>query len=139
MRIWHQWSGVLDPPSEYHQALEAHIRNVAGEGVTVDFHGVEPRWIEKILAAVPKDAPNTRHGFNYVWSLHREGLVHGALEAEAEGYDAFFISMINDAGFEEIRSLLKIPVIAYTQSSMLFAATLGQPIGFVTFVEAAEE
>jgi Asp/Glu/hydantoin racemase len=139
MRIWHQWSGELDPTSIYQKTLEAHMKAVAGEGVVVDFHGIDPETTKKWVAAVDRDAPSGRHGFNYAWSIHREGLAKGAIRAEAEGYDAFFISMINDAGLEEIRSLVQIPVVGLLQSSLLFGATLGRPIGLVTNVPAAIE
>jgi Asp/Glu/hydantoin racemase len=71
--------------------------------------------------------------------LYKSDFVRAALRAEAEGYDAFFISVILDPALEEIRSLLKIPVVGLFQSTMLFAATLGQPISWVLYAPAAEE
>jgi allantoin racemase len=138
MRIWHQSGVVFEKAPEYRAALEEHINAVVGEGVVVDLHGATAGWVQKNDAAFPQNEPNRRIGYNYVLSLHKEQFVRAALQAEAEGYDAFFMARFGDFGLEEIRSLLQIPVIGLIQSSMLFAATLGQPIGFVHFVEAVE-
>jgi allantoin racemase len=139
VRIWHQCLSALENTPAYRTALEAHFKSVVGADVVVDLHGTVPGSTQiNDPAAFPQHEPNRRIGYTYALSLHKEQFVRAALRAEEEGYDAFYIATFADSGFEEIRSLLTIPVVTYCQSSLLFAASLGAPIGFVLFVEAAE-
>lgn len=131
MRIWHQSFTVLEDVPLYRDALAAHLSEAAAEGAVVDLHGMAP-------GTYPTNYPGTHIGYNYLLSLHKEQFVRAALRAEDEGYDAFYIATIPDTGFEEIRSLVDIPVVAYGQSSLLFAATLGNPVGVVNFIGALE-
>ena len=117
MRIWHQTHGVpLEYAQDYRDALQEHMSAVASSGVSVDLHGAEPGWVHE---HVPPEQQHLRAGFLYPWALYKEDFVGAALRAEAEGYDAYFISVILDTGLEEIRSLLKIPVIGMFASRAL--------------------
>lgn len=126
-RIWHQSYTVLNDVPLYKSALRDHFEKVIGPDTTVESHGMAPN-------TYPGDYPLTHIRYLYLSSLHKEQFIRAALRAEAEGFDAFYIANIADTAFEEIRSLLRIPVIAYGQASLLFAATLGQPAAVVSFV-----
>lgn len=131
MRIWHQSFTVLDDLPAYKEALVRHLKASAEPGTEIDVHGMRP-------GTYPSDYPGTHIGYTYLAGLHREQFVAAALEAQDAGYDAFFIATVPDTGFEEIRSLVDIPVVAFGQASVLIAATLGDRVGIVNFIEALE-
>jgi allantoin racemase len=58
--------------------------------------------------------------------------LHKAQQAEAEGYDAVISNCFGDPGVKPARELLSIPVVGAAESSMHFAATLGQRFSVVT-------
>lgn len=129
IRIWHQSFTVLDDVPSYRDALHRHLDVQVGDGATVDLHGMK-------AGTYPSDYPGTHIGYSYLAGLHREQFVEAALRAEDEGYDAFFIATIPDTAYEQVRSLIDIPVVTLGQTSVLHAAGLGQCIGIVNFIEA---
>lgn len=129
LKIWHQSFTVLDDVPFYRDALHCHLNELVGDGATVDLHGMKP-------GTYPSDYPGTHIGYTYLAGLHREQFVHAALQAQDEGYDAFFIATIPDTGYEQVRSLIDIPVVTLGQTSVLHAAGLGQRVGIVNFIEA---
>ncbi|MFW5470186.1 aspartate/glutamate racemase family protein [Knoellia sp. CPCC 206435] len=131
MRIWHQSFTVLDDVPHYRDALDRHLRKVAAPGTEISFHGMKP-------GTYPSDYPGTHIGYAYLSGLHKEQFVHAALQAQDEGYDAFLIATIPDTAFEECRSVVDIPVVAFGQTSVLLAATLGSTVGIVNFIGALE-
>lgn len=131
MRIWHQSLTVLDDVPHYRDALRSHLNAVASSGTTVELHGMRP-------GTYPSDYPGTHIRYAYLYGLHREQFVEAALRAQDEGYDAFLIATLPDIGFEEIRTLVDIPVIAYGQTSLAIGATLGDCVGIVNFIAALE-
>ncbi|SEG66173.1 allantoin racemase [Thermomonospora echinospora] len=131
MRIWHQSFTVLDDVPHYRDALHRHLNAAARPGTTVELHGMAE-------GTYPGSYPGVHIGHLYLTNLHREQFVRAALRAEAEGYDAFFIATIPDTGFEEIRSLVDIPVVAFGNASVAFAATLGSRVGIVNFIAELE-
>lgn len=128
-RIWHQSFTVLDDVDPYVEAMRRHLAGRAQPGTTIDFHGMRP-------GTYPSAYPGTHIGYAYLAGLHKEQFVAAALQAQRESYDAFLIATIPDTGFEEIRSLVDIPVIAYGNASVAFAATLAPRIGIVSFIDA---
>lgn len=131
MRIWHQSFTVLDDVPHYRDALRRHLSALAGPGVEIDYHGMD-------AGTYPSDYPGTHIGYNYLSGLHKEQFVSAALRAQDEGYDAFFIATIPDTGYEEVRALVDIPVVAFGQTSVLMAAALGDCVGIVNFIGALE-
>lgn len=131
MRIWHQSFTVLEDVPSYRDALQRHLDEIASPGTVVDLHGMRP-------GTYPSDYPGDHIGYHYLSGVHREQFVAAALQAQDEGYDAFFIATIPDTGFEEIRTLVDIPVVAFGHTSVLLAAGLGHPVGIVNFIGALE-
>jgi allantoin racemase len=131
MRIWHQSFTVLDDVPFYRDALARHLSAQAAPGTTIDFHGMRP-------GTYPSAYPGTHIGHLYLAGLHKEQFVAAALRAQDEGYDAFLIATIPDTAFEEVRSLVDIPVVAFGHTSVLMAAMLGDRVGIVNFIAALE-
>ena len=129
MRIWHQSFTVLDDVPHYRDALRRHFDAQVAPGTTIDLHGMA-------AGTYPSDYPGTHIGYAYLSGLHREQFVQAALRAQDEGYDAFLIGTIPDTGFEEVRTLVDIPVVAFGQTSVLMAAQLGDRVGIVNFIGA---
>ena len=57
--------------------------------------------------------------------------IRGALEAERQGYDAYFMNHFQDAGLAEARASVSIPVLGLGEASLLFACTLGRRLGLI--------
>lgn len=131
MRIWHQSFTVLDDVPHYRDALQRHLTSVAAPGTEVHLHGMK-------AGTYPSDYPGTHIKYAYLSSLHKEQFVHAALRAEDEGYDAFLIATIPDTAYEEVRSLVDIPVVTYGQTSVLMASMLGARVGIVNFIAELE-
>lgn len=127
MKIWHQSFTVLDDVPHYRDALERHLQAQVSPGTEVHLHGMRP-------GTYPSDYPGTHIAHAYLSGLHREQFVQAALDAEDQGYDAFMIATIPDTGYEEIRTLVDLPVVALGQTSVLAAAPLGDVVGIVNFI-----
>jgi allantoin racemase len=127
IRIWHHSFTVLEDVPHYRDALESHLRTVAGPGTEITFRGMRP-------GTYPSDYPGVHIGFAYLAGLHKEQFVRAAQQAQAEGYDAFMIATIPDTGFEECRSVVDIPVVAFGNTSVGFASQLGNRVGIVHFI-----
>lgn len=130
-RIWHQSFTVLEDVPHYHAAMQRHLAKVKGPDTEIVFHGMKP-------GTYPSDYPGTHIGNVYLSQLHREQFVQAALQAQDEGYDAYWIATIPDTGYEEIRTLVDIPVVTVGHHSVLAAAGLGDRVGIVNFIAALE-
>ncbi len=131
MRIWHQSFTVLDDVPHYRDALARHMQAQAQPDTVIDLHGMR-------AGTYPSDYPGTHIGYAYLAGLHKEQFVHAALRAQDEGYDAFFIATLPDTAYEEVRTVVDIPVVTYGHTSVLMAAMLGECVGIVNFIAALE-
>lgn len=120
IRIWYQ-SYVDDAHGRtYLRRLKAHIDGIVDAGTTVDIHGI---------------TPHDNYAHSIVEFRCAREVICNAVRAEREGYDAFVIGHMQDAGLYEARAVVDIPVIALGEASMLHACQLGQRIGIVTISE----
>ncbi|GAA0984319.1 hypothetical protein GCM10009555_057830 [Acrocarpospora macrocephala] len=131
MRIWHQSFTVLEDVPRYREALERHLYAQVHPETTIDLHGMRP-------GTYPSDYPGSHIGYAYLAGLHKEQFVHAALQAQDDGYDAFLIATLPDTAYEEIRTVVDIPVVTFGQTSVLMAAMLGDCVGIVNFIAALE-
>lgn len=131
MRIWHQSFTVLDDVPHYRDALQRHLDAQTAADTTVDLHGMR-------AGTYPSDYPGTHIGYAYLAGLHKEQFVDAAFRAQDEGYDAFFIATIPDTAYEEVRTLVDIPVVTFGHTSVLMAGLLGDCVGIVNFIAALE-
>jgi allantoin racemase len=131
MRIWHQSFTVLDDVPHYRDALARHLQTQARADTEIVLHGMKP-------GTYPSEYPGTHIGYAYLAGLHREQFVHAALQAQDQDYDAFLIATIPDTAYEEVRTVVDIPVVTFGQTSVLAAAQLGDCVGIVNFIAALE-
>ena len=117
IRIWYQ--GFTHPVvnKNYVDKLQAHLDSITGPGVTAAFNGVEP-------------PASHLHALEEFRCAARA--MQNVLRAEEEGYDAFVLGHFQEAGLEEMKSMVDIPVLGLGQCSMLFACTLGRRFGLIT-------
>lgn len=117
MRIW--WQSFVDPVQNesYFARLDEYLNEIADADTAVDIHGI---------------APGDRH-FGRLTEFRCAALaIDNALEASAQGYDAFVVGHFQDPGLYEARSALAIPVIGLGETSLHWAAQIGRNIGLVT-------
>lgn len=128
-RIWHQSFTVLEDLPAYAGLLQRHADEVTRPETKVVLHGMRP-------GTYPSDYPGDHIRYSYLQRRHAQQFIDAALEAQADGFDAYFISTIPDVALEDIRTLVDIPVVGFGQASLLVAATLGTPVGVVNFIAA---
>jgi Asp/Glu/hydantoin racemase len=113
------WQGFTHPTvtGAYNDALVAHLNDVAREGTTLEFRGVEPpdRQLHRLTE----------------WRCAIQA-IGSALEAEREGFDCVVLGHFQDAGLWEMRGALDVPVLGLGEGSMLYACQLGFRFGLVT-------
>jgi Asp/Glu/hydantoin racemase len=116
-RIWYQ--GFTDPEEhhEYFDRLQTLVSECAEADVEVVCHGV---------------VPSAKHVHGLTEFRCAGQAIRNAIEAEKQGYDAFILGHFQDAGLDEIKASVDIPVIGLGETTMLYACTLGRKIGLVT-------
>lgn len=129
MRIWHQSFTDLDKVPIYRRTLVEHASGVADTGATVTIHGLRPGTYGPDL--VPIDA--IRH--RYIEMLNEAQIIEAALTAEREGYDAIALGCFYDPGLRAARSLVDIPVVGLSETTMLVACSLGQRFALIALNE----
>ena len=58
-------------------------------------------------------------------------VIRGAIQAEREGYAAFFMNHFQDVGLYEARAAVSIPVLGLGEATLLHACTLGRKLGLL--------
>jgi allantoin racemase len=58
-------------------------------------------------------------------------VIRGAIEAEREGYDAFFMNHFQDVGLYDARAAVKIPVLGLGEATLLHACMIGRKLGLI--------
>lgn len=129
MRIWHQGLIPEESAPQYYRALRAHARGITRLDTQVDFHGLKPETYHG--AASVAEAVS----YNYLMSLHVQQILENARRAECEGYDAVAITVIQNPGLREARSIVDIPVTGYGEAAMHLACMLGDRFSVVAFNE----
>ncbi|MFN8222186.1 MAG: aspartate/glutamate racemase family protein [Gaiellales bacterium] len=117
MRIW--WQSFVDGAQNrpYIERLGGHLAEIADDGTTVDVSGITPpdrhfgRLTEFRCAAIAID---------------------NAIEAQAQGFDAFVMGHFQDPGLYEARSAVDIPVIGLGEVTMHWAAQLGRNLALIS-------
>jgi len=116
-RIWYQ--SFVDPLEQgpYIRRLQQRLDALAAPGVRYEVHGISPP--DRHLSPLTELRCAVR-------------TVRHALQAEAEGCDAFVIGHFQEPGLVECRAAVDIPVIGLGEATMLHACTLGRSFGLVT-------
>jgi|RhiMethySRZTD1v2_1073278.scaffolds.fasta_scaffold17680_5 allantoin racemase len=128
MRIWHQSFTVLEDLPAYADTLRKHIAKIARPDTEVVMHGQRK-------GTYPADYPGDDLAYSYLYWMHGNQWVAGAIKAQQQGFDAYAMCTMPNPMIREIRTLVDIPVTGYGESSALVACQLGQRFGVMTFIE----
>jgi allantoin racemase len=119
MKLWYQSLARQTESTPYGEILRATIAQAVDPGTVVDMCGL---------------AKSTGIGVHYRFLEHHDmrEVLYNAMQAEQEGYDAFLIGNISDAGLQEARECVNIPVLGLCETSMHLASMMGASFGLVT-------
>ena len=125
MRFWHQSSTDLTLLTKYRENICNHAKQVLDPGIMVEPYGfptgTRPAGIDMDIMQYP-----------YIAFQCERIVCEAALTAEREGYDALTIGCNLDIGLRTCRSIVDIPVVGVTESSMHAACLLGKKFAFIT-------
>ena len=126
LRIWYQGFLDLETVPAYRASLGRHAAAILRPSTEVSIHGMPPGSFDGT-----SPAEVARHA--YTASLHTEQLITNARRAEAEGYDAVAIGIVQNPGLRQMRTLVDIPVAGYGESAMHLACLLGHRFSVLAF------
>ena len=122
MRLWYQSLARENQSTPYGALLKNVIASCADPGTEVH--------IEGILQAAGI-------GVHYKFLEHQDTgeVIRNAIKAEKEGFDAFLVGNISDAGLAEAREVVNIPCLGLSETSMHLACMMGASFGLVIISE----
>lgn len=133
-RIWEQGlvatysiPGYLDLVRDHYRAYQSADTEIVIHGVKDDAGEVARRVAGKAVKFV---ALHRRHDMQIAANARR---------AEAEGFDAFVIGVLQDPGLREARTLVNIPVVGYGEVSMYTACLVGERFSFLAINPEMEQ
>jgi allantoin racemase len=115
-RIWAQGATDQVGHRNYLAQLLPHMKACTDPGFELDFKTMTP-------------SVTTVHALSE-FRFSRE-VVRGAIAAEREGYDAFFMNHFQDVGLYDARATVKIPVLGLGEATLLHACTMGRKLGLL--------
>jgi allantoin racemase len=132
MRIWHQSLTVLGDLPGYEARMRAHIRKVVSPDTEVVLHGMLP-------GTYPANYPGDDLAYRFFFTMHSAQWAVHALNAEAEGFDAFACCSLPDPMLAELRSLVEIPVAGCGETCFRLAAEGSRRFGMLLFIDRMAE
>lgn len=132
MKIWHQSMTDLKKLVQYKDNIEKHANSILNKNVKVVPHGV-PSGLYKNIA------PVEILKYPYTEYLCKRIVCEAALVAERDGFDAMTIGCYLDTGLQLARSLVDIPILGITETSMLLSCTLGEKFSIITITSSMKE
>lgn len=132
MKIWYQSLFDAGRVPAYFDGVRRRIGTVARPGTEVHLHAMP----EGVYAG---RTPAECVIYPYIASLHAQIILDNALRAQAQGYDVFALSSVQDPAIGEARSLLDIPVVGYGEAAMHFACLLGSRFVVILFGERFDQ
>ena len=115
-RIWAQGATDQVGHRNYLARLLPHMRACTDPGFALDFKTMTP-------------SVTTVHALSEL-RFSRE-VVRGAIQAEREGYDVFFMNHFQDVGLYDARATVSIPVLGLGETTLLHACTMGRKLGLL--------
>jgi allantoin racemase len=115
-RIWAQGATDQVGHAPYLDKLLPHLQACTDPGFEVAFHTITP-------------SVTTVHALSE-FRFSRE-VIRGALQAQREGYAAFYMNHFQDVGLYEARAAVDIPVLGLGETTLLHACTLGRRLGLL--------
>jgi allantoin racemase len=115
-RIWAQGATDQVGHRNYLAALLPHMKACTDPGFELEFKTMTP-------------SVTTVHAL----SEHRfsRAVVRGAIQAERENYDVFFMNHFQDVGLYDARASVNIPVLGLGEATLLHACTIGRKLGLL--------
>lgn len=109
------------------------VKNILVPAWRKNFDLVKQKDTE-IVARFPKWGVTGLNGFFYSFidTLNAQSVLHAALRAEQDGFDAVLITCFGDPLLYQIRQAVNIPVVSLGESSILLASMMGHKFGIVT-------
>jgi allantoin racemase len=115
-RIWAQGATDQVGHRNYLAQLLPHMKACTDPDFDLDFKTMTP-------------SVTTVHALSE-FRFSRE-VIRGAIAAEREGYDVFFMNHFQDVGLYEARAAVKIPVLGLGEATLLHACTMGRKLGLL--------
>jgi allantoin racemase len=122
MKLWYQSLARQAQTIDYGADLKKVIAMAAEPGTTVHVQGLA-------------EAAGIGAHFRFLEYHDTKEVIYNALEAEKQGYDAFLIGNITDAGLREARELVNIPVLGLSETSLHVASMMGASFGLIAIAE----
>jgi len=115
-RIWAQGATDQVGHRNYLAALLPHMKACCDPDFTLEFKTMTP-------------SVTTVHAL----SEHRfsRAVIRGAIAAERENYDVFFMNHFQDVGLYDARASVNIPVLGLGEATLLHACTMGRKLGLL--------
>jgi allantoin racemase len=115
-RIWAQ--GATDQVGHRHYlaALLPHMKACTDPDFELEFKTMTP-------------SVTTVHALSE-FRFSRE-VIRGAIRAEREGHDVFFMNHFQDVGLYDARASVNIPVLGLGEATLLHACTMGRKLGLL--------
>lgn len=115
-RIWAQGATDQVGHRNYLAQLLPHMKACTDPDFELDFKTMTP-------------SVTTVHALSE-FRFSRE-VIRGAIQAEREGYDGFFMNHFQDVGLYDARAAVKIPVLGLGEATLLHACTMGRKLGLL--------
>ena len=115
-RIWAQGATDQVGHRNYLAELLPHMKVCTDPDFELDFKTMTP-------------SVTTVHALSE-FRFSRE-VIRGAIQAEREGYDVFFMNHFQDVGLYEARAAVNIPVLGLGEATLLHACTMGRRLGLI--------
>src|SRR5712671_3403447 len=115
-RIWAQGATDQVGHRNYLAELLPHMKVCTDPDFELDFKTMTP-------------SVTTVHALSE-FRFSRE-VVRGAIQADREGYDVFFMNHFQDVGLYDARAAVKIPVLGLGEATLLHACTMGRKLGLL--------
>ncbi|MCC7486004.1 MAG: hypothetical protein IT529_13610 [Burkholderiales bacterium] len=118
MKLWYQSLAREARNLAYGADLRRIVEAAAEPGTTVHIEGLE-------------ESAGIGAHYRFLEYHDTKEVLYNALRAEKEGYDAFLIGNITDAGLDAARELVNIPVLGLSETSMHVASLMAPKFGLV--------
>lgn len=125
MKIWHQSMTDLTKLPTYRSNLTEHAAKVLPSEHDVVIKGLPAGVYDQV-------APVKALKYPYLEFLNARYICEAAMTAEREGFNAMSVGCYLDTGLKWARSLVDIPVVSITETSMLISCSLGKRFSIVT-------
>jgi len=122
---------VLEDLPGYAKLMKEHAQRVCEVDTTVDLHGLMPGTFTHDFAPLQSAASP------WLYQLTCLQIVENVIRAQQEGYDAVAMSCFGDPHLDICRSLVDIPVLSASETSLRVASTSAQAFGILVPDEAA--